>query len=133
MNPFSKLLPSYITIDEQHGEGTILSFTASIAVHRKHTKKDLFVVQGVATAILFTDWDKVKTKPDVLKEYAKNILKSLDGTAKQGWYEEEKLVGDDYTNIKRYYNQWVWYDRKNNKVVGDVQVIHSTLGEEKLS
>lgn len=127
MNPFSKLLPNYITIDEKYDGNTILSFTASIAVHRKHTKKDLFVVQQVYSAVMFTDWEKVKTKHIILKEYAKNILKSLDGTARQGWYTEEKYVHGEYVDVKRFYNQWAWYDRNQNKIVGKVEKVKEKL------
>lgn len=53
-----------------------------------------------------------------LKEHSKNILKSLQGLAEQGWYYDEECIGGEYVSVKRYYNDWYWFDHDNQKVLG---------------
>lgn len=114
------MLPSYVNIrhniGQEYGGGTVFSFEAPIAVHRKHTKKGKYVVQTAVASIMFTDWDKVRKSKKLLKQYSENILKSLQGTAEQGWYYEEVYKHGEYSNVKRYYNNWYWYDKKKNKM-----------------
>ncbi len=115
LNPYEEFT---ISADYPGVHGYVLHFRTNTYIHRKHTPKALFIPHSVYNASTTTALPSVGFIEALLKNTriaAKNFLDKGD-------YTGEEIISGEWQSVKRKYNQWIYYDRKNQRLIGKVHI-----------
>jgi hypothetical protein len=108
-----RLDPEYPVLEDLGG--WVGRFTTHVLIHRKHTKKDVFMPHSVYSAVWFSVKPSEKLVGEAyLPKFRESSLKHLA----TGKYPTEELIGDKFQTVQREYNQWLFWDNKARKTVG---------------
>lgn len=97
-------------------EGYILNLKTNVYIHRKHTSRDLFVPHSVYQV---TSCTALPSK-GFMKEWLKNAREASQKFLNKGDYSVEEYIGGEWQSVKRKYNRWIYYDRHNQALFGEV-------------
>lgn len=97
--------------------GYVISLRTNLYIHRKHTRKDLFIPHSVYQATSIT----VLPARLFMEEWIKNARKAALKLINKGKYQSEALISGKWQPVTRHYNQWTFYDRKRNITFGEVK------------
>ena len=95
--------------------GYSMELLTTIYVHRKHTKRDLFKPQSFYVGSSTTALPSMGFIQEWLKHARQSTLERIN----KGEYDEYQ---EDGSYLKRHYNKWIYYDRRNNKLIGKVRL-----------
>lgn len=114
LNPYEEFT---ITDNEPGIFGYVLRFKTNVYIHRKHTRKDLFIPHSTFQASTSTALPNIQFMQEWLKNARIAAKKLLD----KGEYTAEEKIGGEWQSVKRRYNQYVFYDRTEQRLTGEVQ------------
>lgn len=116
LNPYEEF---YVQQDYPGVMGYVITLKTHIYIHRKHTRKDLFIPHSVYQAGSFT----VLPNMAFMREWLKNARRAAKKLINKGEYTTEERLGNQYMSVKRRYNQWIYYNRKERVLFGTLQVV----------
>lgn len=114
LNPYEEFT---ITDNEPGIFGYVLRFKTNVYIHRKHTRKDLFIPHSTFQASTSTALPSI----DFMQEWLRNARVASKKLLNKGEYPSEVHVGGEWQTVKRHYNQYVYHDRRNNRLVGKLK------------
>lgn len=114
LNPYEEFT---VTDNEPGIFGYVLRFKTNVYIHRKHTRKDLFIPHATFQASTSTALPSLQFMHEWLKNAREAAKKLLD----KGEYTGEELISGEWQSVKRRYNQYIFHDRKNNRLIGKVR------------
>lgn len=97
----------------------VMELRTEVMVHRKHTKRGLFVPNSVYQASSHTSLPNL----DFIEAWLPNAREAAEKFISKGEFTVEKIINGEWQSVKAKYNQWIYYDHKNSAMIGEVQSI----------
>lgn len=95
-------------------DGYICTLVTNIVVHFRHTKKGLFIPQKMYSSV----WVSQKPSLEYVDEVVLSARQATLNKINEGKCLDEKLIAGQWQNVERAYNQWLYYDSANSKMIG---------------
>ena len=111
LNPYEEFT---ITDNEPGVFGYVLRFKTSVYIHRKHTRKDKFIRHSTFQASVSTALPSI----GFIREWIKNARKATLKLLNKGEYTEEDYINGEWQSVKAHYNQYIFYDRLTQRLIG---------------
>lgn len=96
--------------------GYIMNLRTNILVHRKWTKKNKYVPESFYQMAWFTD----KPSEDFIDVWLPKAREAAEKLISKGEYTDEELIGGEFQTVKRNFNRWMYWDRQNHAVAGEL-------------
>lgn len=98
--------------------GYAMTLKTDIYVHRVRTKRDTYLPTSFYVGTSLTALPSM----GFMRQWLKNSREVTLKTINKGKYRYETLINGEWQMVDGKYNRWFFYDRKNNALIGQVQV-----------
>ena len=121
-NQVATLLRTYedfsLQEDQPGYSGYVVTLKTNLLIHRRHTKADLFKHHSFYVGAQFT----MLPNFSFLESWLIKARMTTDKGVRKGDYTAEEYIGGEWQTVKYKYNRWIYHDRVNNRMIGQVQV-----------